>query len=159
LSGGSAAGATASLIGAACASLAAIQTRRLTRYEKTGAIVFYFSALTTAVSLAFLIAAHFWPGEGWLAAQKWSWPAPGVLALLCGIGVFGGIGQITLTESYRYAEASVISPLEYVSMLWAATFGYVFFGDAPSIRILIGAAIVAGAGLYLIFRERKAEAR
>lgn len=163
LKGRSGWGVAASLFGAACASLAAIQTRRLTLTEKTGAIVFYFSALTTLAGLLAMAAAALWPagapGGAFIRGQAWIDPDARALALLCALGLAGGIGQILLTESYRYADASVISPLEYVSMIWAASLGYALFGEAPSRRIALGAVVVAGAGVYLIWRERRNERR
>ncbi len=75
------------------------------------------------------------------------------LALL-GIGVFGGIAQILLTDSYRHAPASVVAPFSYTSMIWAVVLGYFIFNELPDAIVLVGAAIVVGAGLFVIFRER-----
>lgn len=152
-------GVMAALFGASCASLATIQTRRLTQSETTGAIVFYFSLLTTVLGFVLMTAGAFWPISAPLGAffaqQFWVTPNFGQLATLCAIGMIGGAGQILLTESYRYAEASVIAPFDYVSMIWAVALGYLVFGDIPSLRIVAGASIVIAAGLYLIWREHR----
>ncbi len=63
-------------------------------------------------------------------------------------------GQLLMTYSYRYAEASTIAPLEYTSMLLAATLGYVFFKEIPRSSIWIGAPLVIAAGLIVLWRER-----
>src|SRR5665647_1120739 len=68
---------------------------------------------------------------------------------------FGGIAHIFLTESYRHATASVVAPFDYTSMLWALLLGYWVFGELPSGLVYVGAIIVAGAGLYVIWRERQ----
>lgn len=155
--GGSTFGVLAALFGAGCASLATIQTRRLTQTEKTGAIVFYFSMLTTVLSFLLMTAGLLWPLKAplgqFLADQLWRWPSWPQLGVLCAIGLAGGVGQITMTESYRHADASVIAPLDYVSMIWAVALGYMFFGEIPSARIVGGASIVIVAGLLLIWRE------
>ncbi|HVZ52180.1 MAG TPA: DMT family transporter [Pseudolabrys sp.] len=142
-----AAGATAAL-GSVFALAAAvfnagtvIQTRRLTQSETTSAIVFYFSlicALAGALTLPF----------------AWYTPTAAELAGLIMLGVIGGLAHIFLTESYRHAAASVVAPFDYTAMLWALILGYWLFGELPSTLVYVGAAIVAGAGLFVIWRER-----
>jgi drug/metabolite transporter (DMT)-like permease len=144
-----AAGSTASTVGAACAVTAAftnagatIQTRRLTDSETTASIVFYFSLICT---LAGLVSLPF----------AWRSPSGAELTALISIGVIGGLSHIFLTESYRYAPASVVAPFDYVALLWAFVFGYVLFGEIPTGYVYAGAAIVAGSGLFVIWRERQ----
>jgi drug/metabolite transporter (DMT)-like permease len=119
-----------------------IQTRRLTQSETTSSIVFYFSLVT---ALAGLVTLPF----------AWQTPTGSQLTMLISLGVVGGIAHIFLTESYRYATASVIAPFDYTSMLWALLLGYWVFGELPSALVYLGAAIVAGAGLFVIWRERQ----
>ena len=147
------AGSTASTIGAACAITAAftnagatIQTRRLTDSETTASIVFYFSLICTLAGLASL---------------PFAWHAPSVreLTALVSIGVIGGLSHIFLTESYRYAPASVVAPFDYMALLWAFFFGYVLFGEIPGGYVYAGAAVVAGSGLFVIWRERELAAQ
>jgi drug/metabolite transporter (DMT)-like permease len=144
-----AAGSTASTVGATCGITAAftnagsvIQTRRLTDSETTASIVFYFSLICMLAGLASLPFA-------------WQTPNPTELIALIAIGVIGGLSHIFLTESYRYAPASVVAPFDYVALLWAFFFGYMLFGEIPTLYVYIGAAIVAGSGLYVIWRERR----
>ena len=77
------------------------------------------------------------------------------LAALIATGLLGGIAHIFVTESYRQAPQSVLAPLSYTSMLWAVVIGYFAFGEMPVPLVFLGAAIVAGAGLFVIFRERQ----
>ena len=135
-------GSILALIAACCNAGTVIQTRRLTQSETTSSIVFYFSlvtALAGAVTLPF----------------AWHSPSAAELLMLVSLGLFGGVGHIFLTESYRYAAASVVAPFDYTSMLWALIFGYWFFGELPSALIYVGAAIVTAAGLFVIWRERQ----
>jgi drug/metabolite transporter (DMT)-like permease len=70
-------------------------------------------------------------------------------------GIFGGFGQIAMTFSYRYAEPSLLAPFDYTSMLWAVSFGFLIFGEVPALMVLVGAAIVTAAGVFIAFREHR----
>jgi drug/metabolite transporter (DMT)-like permease len=119
-----------------------IQTRRLTQSETTSSIVFYFSL---SCALAGLVT---WP-FGWVS------PTGGEFAALISIGVLGGTAHIFLTESYRHASASVVAPFDYTTMIWALLLGYAMFGETPTLMIVIGSAIIAAAGLFVIWREHQ----
>jgi len=69
--------------------------------------------------------------------------------------VLGGSGHIFLTESYRYAAASVVAPFDYTSMIFALVLGYAMFGEVPTAMIVLGSAIIAAAGLFVIWREHR----
>jgi drug/metabolite transporter (DMT)-like permease len=142
LYGGPTLGALCALLGAFCSAGAMIQVRRLTATEKTGAIVFYFFILASALSLC-------------TAIFGWRMPDAMDLALFVVGGILGGIGQILLTQSYRYADTSVIAPFEYTTMIWALLFGWLVFGDLPTLTMLIGAAIVAATGVFIVWREHR----
>ena len=76
-------------------------------------------------------------------------------AMLVAAGLLGGFAQILLTTSYRHAEAAVIAPFEYTSMLLALAIGYSLFGEVPTSAMLWGALLVVMAGLFIIWRERQ----
>jgi drug/metabolite transporter (DMT)-like permease len=135
-------GSIFALTSAFCNAGTVIQTRRLTQTETTSSIVFYFSlvcAIAGALTLPF----------------AWHSPTAPELTALIALGVLGGLAHIFLTESYRYAAASVVAPFDYTSMLWALLLGYWFFGELPGTLVYVGAAIVAAAGLFVIWRERQ----
>lgn len=136
------AGAVFALISAVCNAGTVIQTRRLTQSETTSSIVFYFS-LVCAIAGAFTLPF------------AWHSPTASELAALVALGIFGGFAHILLTESYRYAAASVVAPFDYSSMLWALLLGYWLFGELPETLVYVGGAIVSGAGLFVIWRERQ----
>jgi drug/metabolite transporter (DMT)-like permease len=153
---GSHAGATATTLGlgfaiggAFCNAGSVIQTRRLTETETTSSIVFYFSLFCALAGLVTLPLSWLLPELAWRAP---TWPE---LAALVTIGLCGGLAHILLTESYRWAPASVVAPFDYTAMLWAFLLGYFFFNELPTIFVFIGAAIIAGAGLFVIWRERQ----
>lgn len=135
-------GAVLALGAAVFAALAQVFIRKLVHLEQTSAIVFYFSVTGACVGLLTL-------PFGWVV------PGPGEAALLVSAGLVGGIGQILLTESYRHAEASVVAPFEYASMLLAILLGYAVFSEVPTRSTLAGAALIVLAGLFIIWRERK----
>jgi len=143
---GSTLGAAAGLAAAFCNAATTIQTRRMTQTETTSAIVFYFSLFCALWGLATL-------PFGWKLPSLAEWPA------LVALGVLGGLGHIVLTESYRLAPASVIAPFDYIAMIWAVVLGYLAFGEVPGVLILAGAAVVVGANLFVIWRERQAYPR
>ena len=135
-------GAMAALLGAVFAALAQVFVRRLVATEATPAIVFYFSLTATLISLVTL-------------PFGWAVPPGGTALLLVAAGLFGGVGQVLLTESYRHAEASTIAPFEYVSMLFALLLGYLVFAEVPTTAMLAGAALIVAAGLFILWREHR----
>ena len=84
------------------------------------------------------------------------WTSPGgtetVYLILAGL--IGGIAQIFLTSAYRFADASVVAPFDYASMLFALAIGYVIFDEVPTGPMLLGAVLVIAAGIIIILRER-----
>lgn len=133
-------GAIVVLVGALFAALAQVFVRKLVTEERTSAIVFYFSVNSALLSLVTL-------------PFGWAWPDKASLAMLIVAGLLGGIGQVLLTASYRHADASVVAPFEYASMLMALGVGYFVFGEAPTFTVLAGAALVVVAGILIIWRE------
>ena len=135
-------GAGIVLASAACAALAQIFVKRMAATETTAAIVLYFSATATLLSLLTL-------PFGWVMPRgaEWAW--------LLGAGVIGGAGQIFLTASYRHADASVLAPFTYVSMLWAIAIGWSVFGEVPTAPMLLGSGLIFAAGIVIVLRERQ----
>ena len=135
-------GALLCLLAAVFSALAMVTVRALTSTEPPPTIAFYFSL--GGASLGLLTSAF-----GWVM------PTPGEALLLLAIGLSGGVGQLLLTTSFKYADASLIAPFEYTSIAWAAMLGWLVFGDVPGISTIIGGLIVVLSGLFVIFRERQ----
>jgi drug/metabolite transporter (DMT)-like permease len=159
----SGAGAMFALAGAFLVAIAMVQTRRLTKTEDTGAITFYFQSTTTVAGAAMLLAAAYWPaawpGAGLINPQAWTQPTPADWAPLIAIGLLGGVGQIFMTQGYRFADASILAIFDYSSLLFAVAIGFVVFGDVPGPRVLLGAAIVVAAGLGVLWQESRGKRR
>ncbi len=73
--------------------------------------------------------------------------------LLIAMGLTGGTGQYFMTKAFGLAKAAVISPFNYVGLLWAAIFGWVIWGDIPATHVFVGSAVVVASGLFILYRE------
>jgi drug/metabolite transporter (DMT)-like permease len=135
-------GAVVVLGGALFSALAQVFVRKLVLAEKTATIVFWFSVTASVLSLCTL-------------PFGWVWPTPTETALLVGAGLLGGVGQIFLTSSYREADASVVAPFEYASMIFALAIGWFVFSEVPTWTMLAGASLVVTAGCLIIWREHQ----
>lgn len=133
-------GATLALLAALFSAFAQIAVSKLTTTEGTASIVFWFSMSATLLSF--------------LTLPTWVIPAWHHAALLVMAGILGGIAQIFMTSAYRYADASLVAPFEYVSMIFAILIGLFIFGDLPTWQSLLGGAIIISAGIVIILRER-----
>lgn len=135
-------GAIITLGSATFMALAQIHIRKLVQTENTAAVVFYFTLSSTLLSL---LTIPF----GWVL------PNTTEFLLLAIAGLLGGTAQIFLTSAYRFAPASVVAPFDYASMLFALGIGYFVFMEAPTIPMLVGAAIIIASGILIIWRERQ----
>lgn len=134
-------GALAALVGATAYAFSVIALRVLTRTDTTVGVVFWTVTLMTVIAAA--IAA-----PGWVAIEPghWKW--------LLGLGLLAAIGQYLLTEAFRSAPPSVVSPFEYTALLWGIGIDRLVWHVLPSARVVFGGGIVIASGLYLIWRER-----
>lgn len=139
---GLSAGSALALLGALLSSFVVIFIRQMSTTERSEAIVFYFMTFTAIAGALTMIRWHVV-----LTPKMTLW------LVLCGL--LGGIGQICMTFSYRYAEPSLLAPFDYVAMVWAMLLGFLFFAEIPERLVLVGAAIVVASGLYIAWRERQ----
>ena len=135
-------GAISALVSCCFSATAMVLVRRLVDTERSATIVLYFSSISALLGLCTL-------------PFGWVMPTTEQFALLVAAGIFGGIGQILLTESYRQADMSVVAPFEYASLLLSVAVGYFFFAEVPSLPMLIGGSIVVASGLFIIYREHR----
>ena len=142
LSGAPPVGALLALGSTLAMAIVVIIVRQMTRTETTGSIVFWFSLMATGMSL--LTLPFGWTVPDWRQA-----------AILVASGLLGGVGQIFLTHAYRYGEASTVAPFEYASMIWGIGLGWLLFGELPQATTILGGAILIGAGIFIIWRERQ----
>jgi drug/metabolite transporter (DMT)-like permease len=140
--GGSSYGVLVAFGAAVFSALAIVTLRSMSGAggEHPLAITFYFSLTTVIVSA--VTALWGWPMP---TAEQWTFIV--IAALL------GAFGQLLMTMSYRYAEASTLAPLDYTNLLFAVALGYYVFAEVPHWSMWIGAPLVIVAGLIILWRE------
>ncbi len=134
-------GGLAALASALGYALGAITIRVLIRTDSSAATIMWTLLLLTLA--AGLLSIANWQALQW---QHWPW--------IVGLGVSGALGQYFMTHAFRLAPPSVVAPLEYTALMWGMLFDWLLWLTTPSARMLLGAAIIVGSGLYVIYRER-----
>ena len=120
-------------------SYVAIAIRKLSSTEPVWLISFFFS-------FSILIFSFF------SLYQQWIIPSFIDLILLSSIGILGGIANLWLSQSYKYSEVSLVSPLKYLALVFAIIFGYLVWDEIPTIKTLMGALLVILSS-FIIFRR------
>ena len=121
-------------------SYVAISIRQLSSTEPVWLISLYFSA---AITLAGLFTIPY----GWLM------PNLKDLILLSFIGIFGGVANLWLSQSYKFSEVSLVTPLKYLALVFAIIFGYFIWDEIPTIKTLVGATLVITSSVIIFRRE------
>jgi len=121
-------------------SYVAIAIKQLSSTEPVWLIGFYFS-------FSIMIMSFFTLPQGWIM------PNLKDLFLLCMVGILGGLANLWLTQSYKFAEVSLVTPLKYLALLFAIFFGYIFWDETPTIKTLLGAALVIISSIIIFRRE------
>jgi S-adenosylmethionine uptake transporter len=90
------------------------------------------------------------------ATIPWAWTTPGLfdLGLMFLVGVVAMVCFIFIVRALALARASVLAPLQYSAILWAAILGWLIWRDAPTVPIIVGNAIIIGSGLYVATRGK-----
>jgi drug/metabolite transporter (DMT)-like permease len=89
------------------------------------------------------------------APVGWLTPGPRDFGFFMLAGGLSVLASLCVNRSLKLAPASVVVPYQYSMIVWAALFGYLVFGDVPSMATVAGAAIIIGAGFYIFLRERE----
>jgi drug/metabolite transporter (DMT)-like permease len=121
-------------------SYVAITIRQLSSTEPVWLISFYFSLAITLLSFLTI-------------PQGWVMPSLNDFILLSFVGIFGGVANLWLSQSYKYAEVSLVTPLKYLALVFAIIFGYFIWNEIPTIKTLIGALLVIISTLIIFRRE------
>ena len=118
-------------------SYVAITLRQLSSTEPVWLISLFFSI---AITLLSLITVPF----GWVM------PSIAHFLILSLIGIFGGVSNLWLSQSYKYSEVSLVTPLKYLTLVFAMIFGYFIWDEIPTIKTLIGAFLVIISTLIIL---------
>ena len=121
-------------------SYVAIAIRQLSTTEPVWLISFYFSLSITLLSFLTI-------------PQGWVMPDFRDFIILSMVGVFGGVANLWLGQSYKYSEVSLVTPLKYLALLFAILFGYLIWDEIPTIKTLFGALLVIISTMIIFRRE------
>ncbi len=131
------------LLAAAMFALYGLLTRFAAR--KDPAMTSFFWTGTVGAVAATLIGIWFWEP---MARPDWGW-----MGLLC---LTGALGHYLLIKTYEVAEASAVQPFAYFQLVFVSILAVTVFGEVVEWPVMLGAAIVVGAGLFTFWRERRA---
>ena len=132
-----------SLAALVSASLYFIMTRMLAGIESNATQQVWSATLATIALSPF-------------ALHVWVWPeTSGQWIVLGAIGCFGALGHIAVTTAHRWATASILAPLIYSQVFWAALVGILIFDTYPTVWTIGGGAIIIASGLYIWLRETR----
>ena len=120
----------------------AISVRSLVKTEPNYRIAFYFTILCTLAGLCTL-------PYGWIIPTKFD------LFLFIVMGLCGSVANLFLTQSYRLAEASLVTPIKYLSLVFAIIFGFFIWNEVPKVLTLLGAGLVIISSFIIFIRENK----
>ena len=120
-------------------SYVAIAIRKLSTTEPVWLISFFFSFSISILGLLSLF-------------QGWVMPNFLDLFLLSMVGILGGLANLWLSQSYKYSEVSLVTPLKYLALVFAIIFGYFIWSEVPTLKTLIGAILVILSS-FIIFRR------
>jgi len=142
------AGVLMALIAATMVAAYQLLSRVLAASERTLALLFYSAAVGT------LLLGVALP---WFWAER----APTLLeaGLLMALGVLGGLGHFLFTAAFRHAPASILAPMTYLQLLWAALLGWLIFRHTPDLVSMLGMLIVGVSGIMVALRSRRTARR
>lgn len=136
------AGTSLAIVAALMTAAVTIVIRQLSATEAATTTVFWF-ALSSLLPLGLLMIAF---GQA---------HDPATFLILAGIALTGGLAQLTLTGALRLAPVSLVMPMDYTSLVWAAGLGLLIFGDWPAPTTWLGGFIVIASGLVILWREHR----
>ncbi len=142
-------------------AISMISARRLGSSETAPALAFWGNAvfLVAAIAMSAVLGSGAWESDAHpslaFLLRGWVLPTAFDLMLMMACGVIAAIGLTLLTQAYRVAESSVVTPFEYTGLVWSVIYGWIFWRDWPVLTDWIGIAIITGAGLYILWRESR----
>tara|TARA_B100000579_G_scaffold391000_1_gene365891 strand:+ start:308 stop:1150 length:843 start_codon:yes stop_codon:yes gene_type:complete len=121
-------------------SYVAIAIKKLSSTEPVWLISFYFS-------LSIMLISFFTIPQGWIL------PSLKDLLLLSLLGILGGLANLWLTQSYKFSDVSLVTPLKYLALVFAIIFGYIIWDEIPTSKTLAGSALVIISSIIIFRRE------
>lgn len=142
-------------------AVAQVITRKLGAVERATTMTFYGNGvflmggavLAAAFGTAGTASAEH-PSLAFLV-RGWVWPTTFDFLLMAACGVVAAAGLTLLTQAYRVAPANTVAPFEYSALIWGTLYGWLFWQELPAANTWLGMAVIVGAGLYVLYRERR----
>jgi drug/metabolite transporter (DMT)-like permease len=103
----------------------------------------------------FYASAFFVLAGGVAAPFEWVTPSGEDLLILGVVAIISMAGLLMLIKAYRLAQASILAPFDYTSMVWAVLIGWLIWNELPGPWIIAGTALVVFAGLIIVHREAR----
>jgi len=138
-------GQIAVLLSSATWAVALILIKLLGRTESSLTITAYMTLLMTPMSLFPAIAV-------------WQWPTAETFAWLALLGIAGTTGQLLVTQALKEGDTSVVMPIDFLKLIWAASLGFLWFGEVPTIFTWTGGAMIFASTTYIAVREHQLRA-
>lgn len=112
------------------------------------------SRTETSVAITFYAASALIPVTFVAALPVWQTPSPQAFGWLVTMGALGTVGQLSISQAMRLADATVVMPLDFTRLLWAALLGMVLFAEVPDLATVVGGSIIFASVVYIAYRER-----
>ena len=137
-------GHLAALSAAVCGAFSSIVVRKIGREERTVVIMLYPMMANFVVMGALLVTVYK--------------PMPAAdLGLVAVVALFAWVAGRFLIAAYNSGEAVIVAPMQYSQILWAALYGYLFFGETLDLMTALGSAVIIASGLYIVLRESRSD--
>ncbi|MEM8727918.1 MAG: DMT family transporter [Chlamydiota bacterium] len=138
------------LFGTFLGALNKILMRKLAATEHSLAITIYPNLVMMLAMLPFLFISVSWTGWGPWKAMPWEhW---GLFAI---VGLTTAAGQYAIAQALRFAQGSVLAPIDYSTYFWVVAFDTFWWHKAPNLYMIIGAVVIVGSNLYILYRSSK----
>ena len=135
-------GSLSVLLSSATWAIALIMIKILSRTES--------SITITAMMVLLMTPMSFFP-----ALAVWEWPTMGALGWLMMIGITGTVGQLTVTQALKEGDTNVVMPIDFLKLIWAASLGFLWFGEIPGLSTWAGGAMIFASTTYIALREHR----
>jgi len=135
-------GHAAALLAASCSAASSVIVRRIGREERAAVLMLY-PMVASFVVMGALMPLVYVP----VAAID--------MAALALVAALAFSAALCIIAAYRRAEATVVAPMQYSQMIWAALFGWLFFSEIPDRWTMVGAVVIIASGLFILFRETR----
>lgn len=131
-----------SIFSAFMVASAMVVTKLMAPTERPATVIFYAGIITSLITLI-------------PALYVWEWPTLGQFGLLLAMGAIGTLGSNCMIRAISAGEATVVAPVEYVRIIFAAVLGFLIFSEVPDVFVGIGAVVIVGSTLYITVREAR----